>query len=462
MLKSLFVLEDFNKKIMNAGLTKSELVSLHAEAKVLYNTHMMTGSSQFISFTSEIVEEINNILQADFREVEKLRTTPPLFRAYEQAYNNLEDNFCPHFHLSTQYLNYTFGPRPDEVKPTPINRSSSQDRVPGGRLSRLRQGVLGNAVEGSPDRLTESAFDMVSNIQTDASNINQDLEIRDLSAWRVEILNLETRTVGGKSCFVFILQVQRIDVASANDGQDLQWTVARQYHEFYTLQSALTQFHGIFEDIKLPARGKLFRGRGLDVLQSKIEPFQDYIVKLLQKPSLKKSDLLFTFLTSQAEFTEAASQLGLTRMIKNVPKKLTKEKGQSLHEFINSFITSSLPPKTSGYSLEGEEDTPAPSDTASIYADNFSHLFPFTASALGPTQSFKPGLYCETAAETIFEKVRSSLHLPHFTSRVYGGSLPAGVDADDQERAEEVDQGEGAVLARIYQLIHHLIPSTED
>jgi hypothetical protein len=65
-----------------------------------------------------------------------------------------------------------------------------------------------------------------------------------------------------------------------------------------------------------------------------------------------------------------------------------------LHEFINSFITSSLPPKTSGYSLEGEEDTPAPSDTASIYADNFSHLFPFTASALGPTQSFKPdGLY---------------------------------------------------------------------
>ena len=49
--------------------------------------------------------------------------------------------------------------------------------------------------------------------------------------------------------------------------------------------------------------------------------FQDYIRKLLQKDSLKKSDLLFTFLTSQSEFTEAASRLGLTRMIKSVPKK---------------------------------------------------------------------------------------------------------------------------------------------
>lgn len=29
----ILIIEDFNKKIMNAGLTKSELVNLHAEAK---------------------------------------------------------------------------------------------------------------------------------------------------------------------------------------------------------------------------------------------------------------------------------------------------------------------------------------------------------------------------------------------------------------------------------------------
>ena len=63
------------------------------------------------------------------------------------------------------------------------------------------------------------------------------------------------------------------------------------------------------------SRAKLFGGKGLDVLQSKLEPFEDFLVRLLQKPNLKKSDLLFTFLTSKQEFNEAASQLGLSRYI---------------------------------------------------------------------------------------------------------------------------------------------------
>ena len=49
------------------------------------------------------------------------------------------------------------------------------------------------------------------------------------------------------------------------------------------------------------------------MLQSKLEPFEDFLVRLLLKPNLKKSDLLFTFLTSKQEFNEAASQLGLSR-----------------------------------------------------------------------------------------------------------------------------------------------------
>ena len=95
------------------------------------------------------------------------------------------------------------------------------------------------------------------------------------------------------------VQVQRIDVTSEKDGEDLEWTVERQYQEFYSLQTALVQYHGVFEDAKLPPRSKMFGGKGLDVLQSKIEPFQDFLVKLLLKPNLKKSDLLFTFLTTR-------------------------------------------------------------------------------------------------------------------------------------------------------------------
>ena len=46
---------------------------------------------------------MQNIIYHHFlSDVVKLRSTPPLFRAYEQAYNNLADNYCPNFHLSKQ------------------------------------------------------------------------------------------------------------------------------------------------------------------------------------------------------------------------------------------------------------------------------------------------------------------------------------------------------------------------
>ena len=107
----------------------------------------------------------------------------------------------------------------------------------------------------------------------------------------------------------------------------MHWTVERRYTEFYNLEAKLTAFHPMseFEDAKLPPRPKLFSGKGLDVLQAKKRPFEEYLKCLLQKPSLKNSDILFTFLTSSEEFTEAAtSHLGLAKMIKNVPMKLTK------------------------------------------------------------------------------------------------------------------------------------------
>ena len=119
----------------------------------------------------------------------------------------------------------------------------------------------------------------------------------------------------------------------------------------------MTEFHGEFDDAKLPPRSKLFSGRGLDVLQSKRGPFEDYLKKLLQKPALKGSDILFTFLTSSEELTADAYNLGLGKLIKNVPMKLTKERGQSLQPFISSFVASTLqgPPQPSYDAVVGAE-----------------------------------------------------------------------------------------------------------
>merc|ERR1719495_830522 len=157
---------------------------------------------------------------------------------------------------------------------------------------------------------------------------------RDLSAWRVSIPRLTTSKTGDRSpCFVFVL-----DIRSSQDS-DLHFCVERRYSEFYALESKLTEFHGEFEDVKLPPRSKIFSSRGLDSMQSKRKPFEDYLVGLLRKPALKGSELLFTFLTSKQEFTEAASNLpGIGKMIKNV--KLTKEKGQALQPFIDTFVLS--------------------------------------------------------------------------------------------------------------------------
>jgi len=395
LLQFCLSVEDFNKRILVEGLSDNELKSLQTEVKRLYRMYMQENSGQFIAFQSDIVDSIWNIVQADYRDVVKLRSTPALFRAYEQAYNNLADNYCPEFHLSKQYLSHVFGDPFPEATLQPYSKSSDKERPNKSKYNRLKNGLLGNPVEGSPEPSLNSAFnESSSSLQTsdDGDFLGSDPETRDLNAWRLQISRIEPRSVNGKSFFVFVIQVQRIDVTSRLDGQDLQWSVERQYHEFYALQSALTQYHGMFDDAKLPSRAKVFRGRGLDVLQSKLEPFQEYIRKLLQKESLKKSDLLFTFLTSQSEFTEAASRLGLSRIIKSVPKKLTKERGQFLQPFIQSFIQASI--HTSRSSDNNEDLKPVINKFdlhSSIFKDNFAEFFPFTNSSLGPSNIHKPG-----------------------------------------------------------------------
>ncbi len=129
--------------------------------------------------------------------------------------------------------------------------------------------------------------------------------------------------------------------------------IHRQFHEFYVLESKLTEFHGDLDGggggggagsvgggggdwPQLPSRpGKLLFGTGgvggvggmigLDVMQDKRAAFEAYLRALLGKPALKGSDILFTFLTSADEFSTAStvlsSGLGLGRMIRSVPAR---------------------------------------------------------------------------------------------------------------------------------------------
>eukprot|EP00092_Neocalanus_flemingeri_P010563 GFUD01011379.1.p1 GENE.GFUD01011379.1~~GFUD01011379.1.p1 ORF type:complete len:908 (-),score=173.35 GFUD01011379.1:129-2510(-) len=395
LLQFCLAVEDFNKKMMVVDLKEEDLVTLHKDAKQLYDTYIKLGANNFIKFDDDIIKDVGNIINQGHKSIQKLRTTPPLFRAYEQVYNNLEDNLCPQFHTSDEYLGLVLGPRLSECRPAvklkdEENNSKKSSTTVKGRLSKMKTEVMGSGpMEGSPEPDMDQAFDL-SELEDSEDTANKGNEVRDLSAWRVNIPRLEPRNDphSGKACFVFIIQVQRIDMASQTDGDDLEWSVNRQYHEFYSLQSALVQYHGVFEDAKLPPRSKLFGGKGLDVLQSKQEPFQDYLVKLLQKPNLKKSDLLYTFLTSKQEFNEASS----TNMFKGVPK-LTKEKGQFLQSFINTYVASTLSPPPKPGRMDWEEEMESLKKHP-VYKDNFSDHGLFKTAALGPTQTCSiVGLY---------------------------------------------------------------------
>ena len=231
-------------------------------------------------------------------------------------------------------------------------------------LSKLKHGVLGRSMEGIIDTSTDPdpAFDIADICNEDETSPDQDETLtsmsnrsgldnipvyRDLSAWRIQIPNVVAQTdQNNKKIFVFLIEVHRIDIDSTKENaEDLQWKVFRRYSEFYTLESKLTEFHGQFEDLHLPPKASLFTGKGLDVLQSKIKPFEEYLIGLLKRPFLRESDILFTFLTSSEEFTLASSTFGVGKIINKVnPIKLTKERGQFLQPFIDSFVTSTLSP----------------------------------------------------------------------------------------------------------------------
>lgn len=91
---------------------------------------------------------------------------------------------------------------------------------------------------------------------------------RDLTAWRACIPKVVTAVdSAGKSIWAFEVDIQRIDLRPEDDPEEYHWSVVRTYAEFYHLESKLTEFHGEFVDIRLPAK-KMFGTRNAEFLQS--------------------------------------------------------------------------------------------------------------------------------------------------------------------------------------------------
>ncbi len=142
-------LEDFNKRMMVPDLSEEELRSLHSEAVALYQLYLKPTASHGVRVSHQLAEEINkstfdhsqlsthwqyvlnvssmimigqqeghchllmpytelvqivhvfSVLKAPACNVIQLRTTTPMFKAYEEVYNKLEA-MSPSFYKSEQ------------------------------------------------------------------------------------------------------------------------------------------------------------------------------------------------------------------------------------------------------------------------------------------------------------------------------------------------------------------------
>lgn len=70
-----------------------------------------------------------------------------------------------------------------------------------------------------------------------------------------------------------------------------------------------------------------------------LQVYEEYLQKLLSKPALRGSDLLFSFLACPGEFVAEDSSLGRL-LSRGFPITLRKERGQHLEPFINTFFAS--------------------------------------------------------------------------------------------------------------------------
>ncbi|XP_066970784.1 sorting nexin-14-like isoform X6 [Macrobrachium rosenbergii] len=346
ILQFCLAVEDFNHHILDPDLTTEQLEQLHHEALELYHTYMVSSSVDRINFPLHVISHIREIVHSEVKDIVKLRTTRPLFQAYEHAYNLLEREYLPLFMHSHSYFAHVCGTRSSQSYQKNTTKHRRTDSSSSATFSPFKSRISKTqADEGGGISQSRSALEGLTS------------SFRDLSAWRVCIPSVEQRfDHNNKAYYAFIVNVTRIDVTGAERPEEVHWEVERRYHEFYILENKLTEFHGDFQDNQLPPRRSLFTSKDIGFMQSRRQIFEEFLQKLLQKPALKGSQLLFLFLKTKDEFTNTyLPDVSLGRLIRDVPRKLIKERGQHLDAFINVFLSSTVTSNKSKSKLDWDE-----------------------------------------------------------------------------------------------------------
>ncbi|KAM6324222.1 sorting nexin-14 isoform 1-T1 [Aegotheles albertisi] len=375
VLQFCLTVEEFNDRILRPELSDTEKMSLHEEVQKIYKTYCLDESIDKIRFDPFIVEEIQRIAEGPYTDVVKLQTMRCLFEAYEHVLSLLENVFTPMFCHSDEYFRHLLRGAESPTRSSKFNRSSlslddfrtTQKRGESFGISRIGNKIKGvfkssamegamlpnyNLNEGEDDFIEEGVMVMEDDSPEEA--VSTPNTPRNLAAWKISIPYVDffddpslERKDRKERIPVFCIDVERNDRRAVGHEPE-HWSVYRRYLEFYVLESKLTEFHGTFPDAQLPSK-RIIGPKNYEFLKSKREEFQEYLQKLLQHPELSNSQLLADFLSPNGGETQFLDKMlpdvNLGKIIKSVPGKLMKEKGQHLEPFIMNFINSCESPK---------------------------------------------------------------------------------------------------------------------
>ncbi|XP_054830242.1 sorting nexin-14 isoform X2 [Eublepharis macularius] len=358
--------EEFNNKILQPELPDAEKMTLHEEVQKIFRTYCLDESIDKIQFDPFIVEEIKSIAEGPYEEVVKLQTMRCFFEAYEHVLCLLENVFTPMFCHSSEYFRHLLKGVESPTRNARFNRSTQKkgesfgiskigSKIKGVFKSTTMEGaVLPNygLAEGEDDFIEEGIMVMEDDSPVEA--VSTPNTPRNLAAWKISIPYVDffddttlERKERKERIPVFCIDVERNDRTAVGHDPE-RWSIHRRYLEFYVLESKLTEFHGTFPDAQLPSK-RIIGPKNYEFLKSKREEFEEYLQKLVQHPELSNSQLLADFLSPNGGETQFLEKIlpdvNLGKIIKSVPGKLIKEKGQHLEPFIVNFFNSCESPK---------------------------------------------------------------------------------------------------------------------
>nr|CDJ89770.1 Phox-associated and Regulator of G protein signalling and Phox and Sorting nexin domain containing protein [Haemonchus contortus] len=224
------------------------------------------------------------------------------------------------------------------------SRSLSQLSLPSIDVSMV--GDAGNISPASGYSGTDED-DVSSSSAVEASNAEPvlviDKETRNINQWKVNISKIVPMrdSTTGRTVYVYVIDVERKE---AKEKETKCWCIYRRFAEFYVLEMKLLEFHGDSLRFTLLPPRKTLVSRNRAFLEQHRLLFSLFLSSLCKQNMLQRSDLLFAFLTSSEEFRQniLLSDLNPWKVVKKMPGKLSREKGQHLRPFLLTVLANTL------------------------------------------------------------------------------------------------------------------------